>query len=213
MITGRLAETSSRSREGRMSEELDSATGASLDTLADNRAGRATALTTLTPLPRFWSPPLKLVLRIKSWLGPDKTLRRLSFIHAAYWVMIDHFPQEKRRSRYSYLLFVSNFNGSWFDYIDVFSTAVPQKMALLWGSSFGFPGARPPRPFTQYIRVNDRPLEHYYSAYPGATTTEIASALRVQESFDTKVADAATLEPEQLAGAWRDFVVSVQRDL
>jgi hypothetical protein len=196
-----------------MTEEPDVGTGASLDTLADNRAGRATALTTMTPLPRFWSPALKLVLRIKSRLGPDKTLRRLSFIHAAYWVMIDHLPQEKRRGRYSYLLFISNFNGSWFDYIDVFSTAVPQKMALLWGSSYGYPGARPPRPFTQYIRANDRPLEHYYSAYPGATTTEIASALRVQESFDAQVADAAGLDPGELAGAWQRFLVSVQRDL
>jgi hypothetical protein len=196
-----------------MSIETESGTGASLDTLANNRAGRATALTTLTPLPRIWAPPVKLVLRIKSWLGPDKTLRRLSFIHAAYWVMIDHFPGEKRRRRYSYLLFVSNFNGSWFDYIDVFSAVVPQKMALLWGSSYGFPGATPPRPFTRYIRDNDRPLEHYYSAYPEATTTEIASALRVQESFDAKIASAATLEPAELAAAWRGFLVGVQRDL
>lgn len=196
-----------------MSEQPDSGTGASLDTLADNRSGRATALTTLTALPRIYAPVVKLVLRIKSRQGPDKTLRRLSFIHAAYWVMIDRFPAEKRRSRYSYLLFISNFNGSWFDYIDVFSAVVPQKMALLWGSSYGYPGAQPPRPFTHYIRANDRPLVHYYSAYPGATTTEIASALRVQESFDTKLADAAALQPRELAGAWREFLVGVQRDL
>ena len=196
-----------------MSEEADSGTGASLDTLANNRAGRATALTTLTPMPRFWAPPLKLVLRIKSWLGPDKTLRRLSFIHAAYWVMIDRFPGEKHRGRYRHLLFVSNFNGSWFDYIDVFSAVVPQKMALIWGASYGFPGATPPRPFTRYIRANDRPLAHYYSAYPGATTTEIASALRVQEGFEAKVADAAALGPVELAAAWRGFLVDVQRDL
>ena len=197
-----------------MTEVPDSGTGASLDTLADNRAGRATALTTLTPMPRVWAPVLKLVLRLKAWQGPDKTLRRLSFIHAAYWVVIDRFPLEKRRNRYSYLLFISNFNGSWFDYIDVFSTAVPEKMALLWGSSYGYPGARPPRAFTQHIRANDRPLEHYYSAYPGATTTEIASALRVQRCFESQVAAAAaTGDPARLARAWRGFLTDVQRDL
>jgi hypothetical protein len=196
-----------------MAEETVNGTGASLDTLADNRAGRATALTTLTPLPRIWSPPLKLLLKVKSWTGPDKTLRRLSFIHAAYWVVIDRFPGEKERSRYSYLLFVSNFNGSWFDYIDVFSTAVPKKMALLWGSSFGFPGPMPPRSFTRYIRENDRPLEHYYSAYPGATTTEIASAMRVSDRFHTDVAPAADLDTAELAQTWRRFLVDVQRDL
>jgi hypothetical protein len=196
-----------------MANETDNGTGASLDTLADNRAGRATALTTLTPLPRFWSRPVKLVLRLKTWTGPDKTLRRLSFIHAAYWVMIDHFPGEKKRSRYSYLLFISNFNGSWFDYIDVFSTAVPKKMALLWGSSYGFPGATPPRAFTRHIRANDRPLEHYYAAYPGATTTEIASALRVSDQFQSQVAPKADQDPAELARAWRGFLTTVQRDL
>jgi hypothetical protein len=196
-----------------MAEKSVNGTGASLDTLADNRAGRATALTTLTPLPRLWSPLLKLLLLIKSWLGPDKTLRRLSFIHAAYWVIIDHFPGEKHRNRHSYLLFISNFNGSWFDYIDVFSTAVPKKMALIWGSSYGFPGARPPRSFTRYIRANDRTLDHYYSAYPGATTTEIASALRVSERFHAEVAPVAELGTAEAAQAWRRFLIDVQRDL
>jgi hypothetical protein len=197
-----------------MTEQSDSGTGASLDTLADNRAGRATALTILTPLPRLWSPVLKLVLRFKSWRGPDPTLRRLSFIHSAYWVVLDSFPREKRRNRYSYLLFISNFNGSWFDYLDVFSMAVPAKMALLWGSSYGYPGARPPRAFTQQIRANDRPLEHYYSAYPGATTTEIASALRVSARFRAEVlAIADDGDPVRLAIAWRGFLADVQRDL
>src|SRR4051794_8536746 len=94
---------SRKAREGRMTTEPDIGTGASLDTLADNRAGRATGLTTLTPLPRLWAAPLKLLLRVKTRLGPDKTLRRLSFIHVAYWVLIDRFPLEQRRSRYSYL--------------------------------------------------------------------------------------------------------------
>jgi hypothetical protein len=206
-----------------MADESETGTGASLDTLDHNRAGRATALTTLTPLPRLWSGPLKLVLKVKSWAGPDKTLRRLSFIHAAYWVVIDKFPGETRPSRYSYLLFISNFNGSWFDYIDVFSTAVPKKMALLWGSSYGFPGATPPRSFTRHIRANDRPLEHYWAAYPGATTTEIASALRVSDRFRDEMApaierdaaepDSTGPDPADLAQAWRTFLVAVQRDL
>jgi hypothetical protein len=195
-----------------MTEQPESGAGAALDTIADNRAGCATALTTLTPMPRSWALLVKLVLRFKSLLGPDKTLRRLSFIHVAYWVVIDGFPRERRRARYSYLLFISNFNGSWFDYIDVFSTAVPKKMALLWGSSYGYPGARPPRAFTAHIRVNDRPLAHYYSAYPGATTTEIASALRVEQRYLAAI-KPVTGDPAKLAQAWRSFLVDVQRDL
>lgn len=189
------------------------ATGTSLDTLADHRAGRASALTTLTPLPRRWSPLLRLVLRLKSAAGPDKTLRRLSFIHAADWVVIDRFPGERRRRRYTYLLFMSNFNGSWFDYIDAFSTAIPAKMALLWGSSFGFPGARPPKPYTRYIRGVDQSLAHYFGAYPSATTTEIGSALRVDDRFGEIVAPAVGEPDHHLVQAWRSFVAQVQRDL
>jgi hypothetical protein len=186
---------------------------ADLDIIADNRAGRATGLTTFTPLPRRWSPLVRTVLRVKSWFGPDRTLRRLSFIHAAYWVMVDRFPGESERRKYSYLLFVSNFNGSWLDYIDVFSRTVPQKMALLWGSSFGFPGAMPPRPFTDYIRGNDWRLAHYFSAYPGATATEIASALRVEEGFSARLARPQELDDVQLVRAWRNLLADVQRDL
>jgi hypothetical protein len=187
--------------------------GTTLDTLRDNRAGRATGLTTVTPLPRFWSPILKLVLRFKTWRGPDRTLRRLSFIHMAYWVIVDRFPDDERRRRYAYLMFVSNFNGSWFDYIDVFSAAVPEKMALLWGSSFGFPGAEPPRPFTNYIRAEDQALAHYYSAYPGATTTEIASALRVSEHVGPWRRHLTGGDDGRLADAWRALLGTVQRDL
>jgi hypothetical protein len=185
-----------------------------LDVIAANRAGRASGLTTFTPLPRRWSPLVRTVLRVKSWFGPDTTLRRLSFIHVAYWVMVDRFPGEKKPGKYSYLLFVSNFNGSWLDYIDVFSRAVPQKMVLLWGSAFGFPGPMPPRPFTDYIRGNDWHLAHYFSAYPGATATEIASALRVRQGFrDRHLSLPHELDDVQLARAWRSLLTEVQRDL
>ena len=184
-----------------------------LDVIAANRAGRASGLTTFTPLPRRWSPLVRTVLRVKSWFGPDTTLRRLSFIHVAYWSMVDHYPGEKKPGKYSYLLFVSNFNGSWLDYIDVFSRAVPQKMVLLWGSAFGFPGPMPPRPFTDYIRSNDWHLAHYFSAYPGATATEIASALRVRQSFRERLMQPQELDDVQLVRAWRNLLADVQRDL
>ncbi|GAB3244430.1 hypothetical protein [Kineosporia babensis] len=184
-----------------------------LDIVSANRSGKVTGLTTFTPLPRRWSPLVRSVLRVKSWFGPDKTLRRLSFIHVAYWAMVDTFPGQTRRQRYSYLLFVSNFNGSWLDYIDVFSRTVPHKMALLWGSSFGFPGAMPPRPFTDYIRGNDWELSHYFSAYPGATATELASALRVRERFAAELARPEELDDVHLVRAWNALLADTQRDL
>jgi hypothetical protein len=52
------------------------------------------------------------------------------------------------RVRYRYLLFESNFNGTWDEYIDAFSEVVPTRMRLIWGSSYGFPGPLPVEPFS-----------------------------------------------------------------
>src|SRR5690242_12899679 len=177
-------------------------------------AGRAHALTVISPLPRFWSPLLKLVLRFKRAQGPDPALLRLSVIHAAHWVVIDRFPGERRRRRYAYLLFVSNFNGSWREYIDAFATAIPGRMAVIWGTSYGFPGPKPPAPLVNYIERNQLTPSHFYSAYPQASATEVASALRVHDELHEVVVPAAAADdPVALRDAWDAFVADRQRDL
>lgn len=184
-----------------------------MTTSPSGTAGQSRALTTLSPLPRRWSWLARAALRLKRAQGPDPMLLRLSFIHVAHWVVLDRLPGQRERSRYTYLLFMSNFNGSWREYIDAFSTAIPGRMALLWGTSYGFPGARPPLPFVRYIERNQLTPAHYYSAYPEATATEIASALRISDRFDRDVAPATTLDDETFARAWRGLVDVVQRDL
>jgi hypothetical protein len=177
-------------------------------------AGRARALTVISPLPRIWSPLLKLALFLKRRRGPDPTLQRLSLIHAAHWVVIDRFPGEPRRRRYAYLLFLSNFNGSWREYIDAFATAIPRRMAILWGTSYGFPGAQPPTPFVNYIERGQLAPNHFYAAYPQASATEIASALRVRERLRDDVLPAAREDDaDGFARAWERFLTDVQRDL
>jgi hypothetical protein len=177
-------------------------------------AGRARALTVISPLPRVWAPLLKLVLRLKRMQGPDPALLRMSVIHAAHWVVIDRFPGEPRKRRYAYLLFVSNFNGSWREYIDAFATAVPGRMSVIWGTSYGFPGPRPPVPFVNYIERNQRTPSHFYSAYPQASATEVASALRVDDDFRATVSpEAGADDPAALKDAWDAFLVQRQRDL
>ena len=176
-------------------------------------AGRARALTVISPLPRAWSPLLKLALWWKSRQGPDPDLQRLSLIHVAHWVVLDRFPGEPKRRKYAYLLFVSNFNGSWREYIDAFATAIPLRMAVLWGTSYGFPGAQPPAPFVNYIERNQLTPNHFYAAYPQASATEVASALRVHDRFHRDVVPATALDEERFAAEWRRFLTDVQRDL
>jgi hypothetical protein len=181
-----------------------------------NVEGKATAITVLTPVKRGGP----LLLWLVFWAGRNiestlKKLQMLSFIHYARWAVIERFPDggDGERLHHSYLLFESNFNGTWDQYIDAFSEVVAFRMKAIWGTSFGFPGPLPVEPFKQYIRRNEFIANHYWSAYPGATTTEIVSAGRVQTSLAEFVQSSAELDPDAFQAAYESFLTGVQRDL
>ena len=178
-----------------------------------NVEGRATAITVLTPYK--WTG--RLVLPIVFWIGRNvtRTLRKLqmlSFIHYARWVIVKEFPVGEKL-HYPYLLFESNFNGSWDQYIDAFSEVVPTRMKGIWGTSFGFPGPIPVEPFKDYIRANEYVANHLYNAYPRATTTEITSAARVVAALDDLRARAPALDVAAFKAAYENMLTSIQRDL
>lgn len=181
-----------------------------------NVEGKATAITVLTPV-RRGGP---LLLWLVFWAGRNitetlKKLETLSFIHYARWATIERFPDqgEGEQLHHTYLLFESNFNGTWDQYIDAFSEVVALRMKAIWGTSFGFPGPLPVEPFKQYIRRNEFIANHYWSAYPGATTTEIVSAGRVEAALAKLRRRAATLGPEAFKAEYESFLESVQGDL
>jgi hypothetical protein len=181
-----------------------------------NVEGKATAITVLTPV-KPWGRPL---LAVVFWAGRHitatlKKLQALSFIHYARWAVIPRFPDGGRGERlhHTYLFFESNFNGTWDQYIDAFSEVVPLRMKAIWGTSYGFPGPIPVEPFKDYIRRNEFVANHYWSAYPHATTTEIISAARVAAALDRFRRQSAGLEPDAFKAAYEAFLTSVQRDL
>ena len=178
-----------------------------------NVEGKATAITVISPV-KWWG---RLALPLVFFAGRHLTftlakLQQLSFIHYARWAVISRFPGGERR-RYPYLLFESNFNGTWDQYIDAFSEVVPDRMKAIWGSSYGFPGPLPVEPFKDYIRRNEYVANHYWSAYPGASTTEIISAARVAQALDTFKRRSAGLSPAAFAEAYARFLTDVQGDL
>jgi hypothetical protein len=178
-----------------------------------NVEGRATAITVLTPV----KPVGRLLLPIVFWVGRHATwtlkkLHMLSFIHFARWIVVPRFP-DGERLRYRYLFFESNFNGLWDQYIDAFSEVVPARMKGIWGTSYGFPGPIPVEPFKRYIRANEYIANHYWSAYPGATTTEIISAKRVAAALDDLRRRAPGMDPAAFKAAYEQMLTSVQGDL
>jgi hypothetical protein len=181
-----------------------------------NVEGRATAITVLTPV----KPAGRILLPIVFWVGRNATftlkkLQMLSFIHFARWIVITRFPDGGRGERlhHPYLFFESNFNGLWDQYIDAFSEVVPARMKGIWGTSYGFPGPIPVEPFKEYIRKNEYEANHYWSAYPGATTTEIISAEHVTAAVDDLRRRADGMTPEQFKGAYERMLTDVQGHL
>ena len=197
-----------------------------------NIYGKAYAFTAFTPMKRWKTPFLRAFFRIvpilsMNWaqrlLGfipivrAQQRLVELSFIHFARWSIVKHdfWPrlsgsQPRDRTKYDYLMFCSNFNGTWEQYIDAFSAIIPQGMNLIWRWSEQFPGARPISPFLAYIRRVQFDTEYYYGAYPGASATDVRQALYLQEQLAAFAARTEKLEPAAFAAAYREFLVSVQ---
>jgi hypothetical protein len=181
-----------------------------------NVEGKATAITVITPV-KPWG---RVALAVVFWAGRHltftlKKLEQLSFIHYARWAVIPRFPDggAGERLHHTYLLFESNFNGTWDQYIDAFSEVVPARMKAIWGSSYGFPGPIPVEPFKAYIRRNEYIANHYWSAYPGASTTEIIAAQRVAAALEAFNQRSDGLSADAFAAAYARFLAEVQGDL
>jgi hypothetical protein len=179
---------------------------------------RQTPMEVLTPIKPGWMGASRLV----SWWNQTfpkvflRSLPKLSFIHFAWWgfltdIPYNGLPQRRESLRYTYLLFESNFNGGWDDYIDTFSYIIPVPMWLAWGSSFGFPGPRPVSRFKAYIEKNQFPVVHYYSAYPKSSTTMVVFSLRAHGAVRAFNAETTGFDPVQFGAAYRRLVRSLQR--
>ncbi|MBA3666615.1 MAG: hypothetical protein H0W65_02690 [Sphingomonas sp.] len=184
-----------------------------------NIAGKAYGMTVVTPMsPRLtWlcSYIFRAVRCFPATLGP---LIGLSIIHFARWAIIrrDQWPNlgnGPERLRHDCLLFCSNFNGTWDQYIDAFSAGVPAGLNLLWYRNVRFPGAVPNTPFKEYIRVNQLFTDFYYNATPGVAQRDIKSALRVRQMLLDLERAHARLSPAEFAGAYRAALIAVQNDL
>jgi hypothetical protein len=181
-----------------------------------NVDGKATAITVLTPLKPTGRLRLALVfLAGRHITATLRKLQMLSFIHYARWAIVERFPDGGggEKLHHSYLFFESNFNGTWDQYIDAFSEVVPLRMKAIWGTSYGFPGPIPVDPFKAYIRRNEFVSNHYWSAYPEASTTEVISAARVAAALERFRRESASLQGEEFRAAYDRFLTEVQRDL
>ena len=185
-----------------------------------NISGKAYALNVITPMVR-WHIWLKKAIFILVRVTPSLLagLEGLSFIHFARWVVImrDQWPDlgqgKQKNLGYNYMLFNSNFNGTWDQYIDSFSDGVPNELDMAWYADFGYPQSIPLSPFKNYIRHNQITTDYYYNATPGAGQRDIKAALRVWAAVRDLTQKHKGASPDAFAAEYRRALYAVQNSL
>jgi hypothetical protein len=183
-----------------------------------NINGKVYAMNAITPMKPWKTWILRTIFFVLDHVKPlQKDLIDLSFIEFARWVVVPraNFPylgngQKQEDLKYDYLLFFSNFNGTWNQYIDAFSAVLSKGLNLIWTWSEKFPGSVPVTIFKEYIARVQFDTDYYYTAYPHATANDVKSAHIVQSSLDSLSQAAAQYSPQQFADAYLQFVLQVQ---
>lgn len=181
-----------------------------------NIAGKAYAMNVVTPS----NPKLTWINRLLFMAArglPDRLmgLLGLSLIHFARWVIIKpkdwpDLGQGKQTLQNDYMLFCSNFNGTWDQYIDAFSDGVPNGLNLFWFSATKYPLSIPVTPFKNYITHNQISTDYYYNATPGAAQRDIKSSLKVYDALLQLEGAHATLTPEEFQATYHATLATVQ---
>ncbi len=188
-----------------------------------NFAGKANAITVITPMTPWMRRLLQLEFRLVSigfYAQIQTQLVQLSFIHFAHWTIIrgSDFPclgndQPRDRTSYDYLVFCSNFNGGWDQYIDAFSGVLPLGLNNIWNRSVKYPGAVPESPFLRYIRFNQLSSDYYYNAVPGASASDVKSALSLKDKLHQFDRESAGHSAVDFAIAFNQFLITIQTNL
>jgi hypothetical protein len=111
-------------------------------------------------------------------LAPPGSLIGISTIHFVRWLLVD----DDRR-----LVMLSDYDGSWENYIDEFAEMILSGLDAIWETSFGFPpdGARDLPAFKRFLRAHQVPAEVFFSAYPDQTILNIARNTRLARAVET----------------------------
>lgn len=186
-----------------------------------NINGKAYAMNAITPMEWWVTLTLKLLFFVFGKLKSRQVdLKNLSFIHFARWVIVKRkqFPwlggeQQREHLHYDYMIFFSNFNGTWNQYIDAFSSVLSTGLNLIWGWTEKFPGAVPVTAFKRHIALVQFDTDHYYNAYPYAATNDVKAAHRIQAALMSFAKASQGLTPQDFEKAYLEFLVRVQGDL
>lgn len=184
-----------------------------------NVAGKAYAINAISPMRRYlaWLTDFSFMFA-RSKPSTLSSLLGLSFIHFARWVIVRRddwtdLGQGKQNLSNDYLLFCSNFNGTWDQYIDAFADGFPSGLDFFWTTSTRYPQSIPITGFKNYIRVNQADTDYYYNATPGAAQWDVKAALRVRRELLALAQESESLSPADFRASYVKRLLRVQHDL
>jgi len=186
-----------------------------------NINGKVYAINVITPMKPWKTNILRSLFFLLDHVKfLQSKLINLSFIQFARWAILrqNGFPYVgqavgRESMEYDYLLFFSNFNGTWNQYIDAFAAVLGRELNLVWRWSEKFPGSNPVTGFKEYIGRVQFDTDYYYTAYPEATANDVKSAHIVQKALDDFSVTAESLTAEQFREVYLRFVISIQTHL
>jgi hypothetical protein len=133
----------------------------------------------------FRRATLKFVLSAASAVArvsTGGTLSGLDSLHFAHWSLIDGDAR---------LLFLTNYDGSWENYLDDFIDKAAIGLTAIWSNTLNFPrtsflvlgGARDERRFKAIARTTQAYTNLWYSAYPDLTVNGIEKNTAICEGL------------------------------
>jgi len=183
-----------------------------------NVAGKAYGMNVITPMRPCLTWINRFIFRVARAL-PDTLggLLGLSIIHFARWAIIkrNQWPnlgQGKQKLRNDYMLFCSNFNGTWDQYIDAFSDGIPLGLDFFWYSTTNYPRSIPITPFKDFIRENQVDTHYYYNSVPGVAQWDVKAGLRVRRAVLELADQHGKLSPADFQKAYVQAVLTTQND-
>lgn len=186
-----------------------------------NIAGKAYAMNVITPIRWYTAWWNKFVFWYAgTFQSTLNGLLTLSLIHYARWVIIgrNQFPrlhpsQPPEKLKYSYMLFFSNFNGSWDQYVDSFTFAIPSGLDMFWKWNIRYPHSVALTPFHKYIQFNQISTSHYYNAYPLAASNDIKSAKKLKAALIAFDQQTREVSDDQFQKQYNALLRGLQHDL
>jgi hypothetical protein len=140
-----------------------------------------TEITAIAPIIPDRMDHLREVLK-RSHHAPNSPIKKISTIHYARWVILE--PHHVPGLNGPQLLFTTNFDGGWQQYLEDFSNFDAGPLDAIFSNCVGWPGAVPVEGFLQYVHDHQIEAELFYAAYPTVTVREIARALAWKRKTD-----------------------------